>query len=47
MLGMDRHQNDYVAAVVPEIRNAIETKDECHELFCGLPLYTSRMFDLV
>lgn len=49
MLGMDRHQNALVldGGFVPELVEAQHTRDECHELFCGLPLYTSRMFQLM
>ncbi len=30
--------------IVPEMSSAIATEDECEtELFCGMPLYTTRM----
>lgn len=44
MLGMDRHQNDFVLDAVPELAQAQSTRDGCAELYCGLPLFSSRMF---
>ncbi|KAJ6642253.1 Endoplasmic reticulum metallopeptidase 1, partial [Pseudolycoriella hygida] len=44
MLTMDRHMNDYVQDIVPGMATSIPTEEECDsELFCGMPLYTTRM----
>lgn len=44
MLPMDRHSNDFVDDIIPEFDNEIRTANECEsEMFCGSPLYMSRM----
>ncbi|XP_037035534.1 endoplasmic reticulum metallopeptidase 1-like isoform X1 [Bradysia coprophila] len=44
MLIMDRHTTDYIKDTVPEMSLAIPTQEQCEtELFCGVPLYTTRM----
>lgn len=46
MLGMDRHSNEYIAGIVPNVSKAISTAQFCNErLFCGVPLYTSRQIE--
>lgn len=45
MLPMDRHSNNFVGDVIPQfISQAVNMADECEsEMFCGSPLYMSRM----
>lgn len=44
MLPMDRHRNDFVDDIIPEFASQVSTADECEsEMFCGSPLYMSRM----
>ncbi len=44
MLPMDRHRNDFVDNLMPEFATQIHTANECeNEMFCGSPLYMSRM----
>lgn len=44
LLPMDRHKNNFVADLMPEFASQTSTADECEsEMFCGSPLYMSRM----
>lgn len=41
---MDRHSNNFVGNIMPEFASQVSTADECEsEMFCGSPLYMSRM----
>lgn len=43
---MDRHGNNFVNDLMPEFASQVQvsTTDECeNEMFCGTPLYMSRM----
>lgn len=46
MLPMDRHSNHFVQNLIPEFASHVSTADECEsEMFCGSPLYMSRMIE--
>ncbi|KAG4071651.1 hypothetical protein HA402_011805 [Bradysia odoriphaga] len=46
MLPMDRHSNHFVEHLMPEFANQVSSADECeNEMFCGAPLYMSRMIE--
>lgn len=46
MLPMDRHSNHFVDDLIPEFASQISSADECEtEMFCGSPLYMSRMIE--
>lgn len=44
MLGMDRHNLEYLDGVVPNISQAVDIGTWCEtELFCGAPFFHPRM----
>lgn len=44
ILPMDRHSNDFISDVMTEFSTKQSTESECDsEMFCGSPLYMSRM----
>lgn len=43
---MDRHNNRFVDDLIPEFASQLSTTNECEsEMFCGAPLYMSRMIE--
>lgn len=45
---MDRNSPESVEKIVPDVQNAISLKKDCEEaIFCGLPVYSTRMLSIM